>query len=85
MKDEKRLSIVMFIIMLGLFSVYMLYSGKIIVYADSVAGYVWHSILALLLTGIIFWLSGIRIPFEKKVFYPFMAISRNEYGIYGIY
>lgn len=82
MQKKRILPVTMFIIMLGIFSVYVLYSAKRSIYADSMTGYVWHSVLAVLLTGIIFWLSRIRICFESKLCSPFMVISKNEYGIY---
>lgn len=81
-QKKRILPLSMFIIILGVFSLFVIYSARRTIYADSIIGYMWHSVLALLLTGIIFWLSRIRICFESKIFYPFMVISKNEYGIY---
>lgn len=82
MRTNRILPIIMFVLMLGLFSAYILYSSKIIVYGDSIMSYLWHSILALLLAGEIFWLSRAGINFERRIFRPFMLVSKNEYGIY---
>ena len=61
---------------------FLLYSNNITVYSDTIIGYVWHSLLAIILSLFVFIAAVSPIKGETKIAKLFLLIADNEYGIY---
>lgn len=80
---KKRIStikaIICVIIMLCFLVLWGKFGSRYGVYVDNLSGYLWHSVLAVILAGII-GVFGVMEEMTSMQF--FQAIGKNEYGIY---
>lgn len=81
-KKSKVLNWILLFGCLAVFIAFLFVSKHLGVYSDTMIGYTWHSILATILSGIVWTYSRLEINYEFWLLKPFMIISRNEYGIY---
>ena len=51
-------------------------------YSDCIEGYVFHCVLAICLSFMIYFFSNIKLPLENEIARLFLFISKYEYGIF---
>lgn len=59
-----------------------LYTANNGLYKDSIIGYIWHSVLAIILAFMMYFFSNIKLPEENWLVKFLFFISKYEYGIY---
>lgn len=83
-EDNKKIifNIIGLVISTSAFIAWIYVAKNNVLYSDSIVGYIWHTVLAIVLAVMMYFFANIKLPLENPVLKALLFISKYEYGIY---